>query len=298
MAGLQSTQFLVNWPFPTIYWSKSYGKKPILLRKIFCYRKMVQYNSCSIQTCSSPNPLLPTTWSLSQSICCCEQLKFADVKTLIPRISASGLLLERLSLNKDWPDTHRDKTTNLLQNEFIELFIMNTDKKFQNNLSSIYDTISTKRYQFRNRFCKDKEYNAQSPIWVTHFVDIGTKRVDFMMHQNFFQHPVLFTMSQIFVSHDVVGWRWLWWTLSRPPSSSRVSDMSWSSSLLVIIIRHLCSCEQTLARCLTLLLLVWLSGAGIMQVTIQSSVFIKTLFRTPLDHSRTGTVQQYLWLEL
>ena len=33
-------------------------------------------------------------------------------------------------------------------------------KKFQNNLSSIYDTISTKRYQFINRFCKDKEYNC------------------------------------------------------------------------------------------------------------------------------------------
>ena len=54
-------------------------------------------------------------------------------------------------------------------------------------------------------FAKTKNTIAQSPIWVTHFVDNGTKRVDFMMHHNFFQHPVLFTMSQIFVSHDVVG---------------------------------------------------------------------------------------------
>ena len=39
-------------------------------------------------------------------------------------------------------------------------------------------------------FAKTKNTIAQSPIWVTHFVDIGTKRVDFMMHHNFFQHPV------------------------------------------------------------------------------------------------------------
>lgn len=152
---------------------------------------MVQYNSCSIQTCSAPNPLLPTTWSLSQSICCCEQLKFADVKTLIPRISASGLLLERLSLNKDWPDTHRDKTTNLLQNEFIELFIMNTDTKSFKIISHQSMTqLEQKDINSETDFAKTKNTIAQSPIWVTHFDDIGTKTVDFMMHHNFFQHPV------------------------------------------------------------------------------------------------------------
>ena len=43
-------------------------------------------------------------------------------------------------------------------------------------------------------FAKTKNTIAQSPIWVTHFVDIGTKRVDFMMHHTFFQQPVLFNL--------------------------------------------------------------------------------------------------------
>ena len=59
----------------------------------------------------------------------------------------------------------------MLQNEFIELFVTDQQqhqhKKFQNNLSSIYDTISTKRYQFINRFAKTKNTIAQSPMWVT-----------------------------------------------------------------------------------------------------------------------------------